>query len=113
MKTDLKEPCHQCPFRRTSIQGWLGPWNPEDLLHQVSYGEFPCHCTIKKDGADTTNMQVCVGAVTYLNNKMQRSRDPQMSAAQNLHPADHRLAFSNPQEFIAHHRGGKVRSWKD
>jgi hypothetical protein len=55
MKINLRKPCSQCPFRRNSLRGWLGPWDVEQLLHHLGRGEFPCHQTIKRDDQSIAN----------------------------------------------------------
>ena len=100
-------PCNDCPFRRNSAPGWLGPWSVEDLLMQIAYGPFPCHKTISGSEMDASKLPQCAGAAIFLNNKMQLSRDPALSAAQKaLRGCTSELratVFSTPVEFEAHH----------
>ena len=41
MRFDLTEPCAQCPFRRASCPGWIGPWTPTELLEAIRERPFP------------------------------------------------------------------------
>lgn len=76
MKTDLRKPCNDCPFRRTSPRGWLGPWTAPDLLFSLGWTPFPCHQTIRREGQsyDDNTLQGCAGAAIFLNNKCERAR---------------------------------------
>lgn len=89
MKTDLKEPCDSCPFRKVSLPSWLGPWTPWDLLMSIDADTpFPCHKTIAEDheerGQPLEKMQSCAGAALFLANKCKLSRDPATARHQNL-----------------------------
>lgn len=109
MKTNLKEPCKACPFRRVSIAGWLGPWQPHELLWSIKSVPFPCHKTIKEDtpfdSPEAEKMELCAGAAIYLNNTLTLSRDPETAAYQRkmkeLH--DGASVFATAHEFIEHH----------
>ena len=120
MKTDIHQPCNECPFRRVHPPGWLGPWEVEDLLQQLSLGTFPCHQTIRMEedvdeelidvGAAGWNddvLQGCAGAAILLNNKLEISRHPETRALQDLLenvPDDVKASvFQNSSEFRAHH----------
>lgn len=66
MKDNLKEPCKECPFRKTSLKGWLG-----NLTAQQTYGyvlneaDFACHMTRKKPD---DKMSRCKGSQIFLIN---------------------------------------------
>ena len=79
MQTNLKKPCKECPFRRESMPGWLGPWGAQDIINHLQFdGVFPCHKTIKHDKMtdDDPSLEHCAGATIHLNNKIQRHRHP-------------------------------------
>ena len=109
LKTDMKEPCNQCPFRRNSPPGWLGPWNARDLLFNLSYHPFPCHATIESEGQslEENSLQGCAGAAIYLNNKYELSRDVLTAGHQkklkNLSPEEKGKVFRFPSEFLDYH----------
>lgn len=48
MKTAAPNPCTDCPFRRTSLPGWLGEWSGPDELsaHVLAGNRYPCHLTM-------------------------------------------------------------------
>lgn len=107
MGISLKKPCKECPFRRTSFPGWLGPWDVEGLLFHLGRGPFPCHCTIKSSDTPYSQTEGCAGATIFLNNKCERSRFPRTAEHQDACkevPADVRdSVFSTAQEFRDHH----------
>lgn len=37
---NIKKPCRDCPFRKDSLEGWLGEARMRDILNQSS---FVCH----------------------------------------------------------------------
>lgn len=114
MNTDLLRPCGECPFRRVSARGWLGPWKPTELLFHLGRGEFACHRTIPRDeevAADDPRLQACAGAAIFLNNKIEESRHPAVAAHQAkmrriVSPALASTVFQWSHEFLEHHEGG-------
>ena len=109
MRTDIAEPCAQCPFRKASAPGWLGPWEPKDLLASLAVQEFPCHPTIKEDGQDTDDptLQGCTGAALFLNNSLEHSRC-WLTMAHQIQVRDvpddvKRSVFQTRKEFLEHH----------
>lgn len=109
MDTKLTEPCKQCPFRKKSLPGYLGPWNADELIASIGYQPFPCHCTIKADSPtyDVPGLQSCAGAAIYLNNKLQLARDPDTMKHQDLlrgiSAELKATVFSSQKEFMDYH----------
>jgi hypothetical protein len=107
LKVALKKPCDECPFRRKSLRGWLGPWNVEELLFALGRQVFPCHKTIRSDDTPVEEMTSCAGAAIFLNNKVEWSRHPINQRHQELVkdvPVEVRESvFANGDEFRAHH----------
>lgn len=112
----LSEPCKQCPFRRTSLPGWLGSDSPEGFVRNVMREvPLPCHSTIDyRDREWHTKWvnrrigKLCAGSIIFAANCAKKPRP------QSLIPVgkpDHELVFSTPQEFIAHHRSFGRGSW--
>ena len=110
----LTKPCAECPFRRRSAPGWLGPWKPNDLLQSLQYFPFPCHRTI---GKPTDDLRGCAGAAIYMNNDMAISRCRDTAKHQQvLKDSEHSPSvFARRHEFMAHHdRFGKdAKIWRD
>ena len=90
-KIQHKKPCSDCPFARTAIRGWLGPYSAEEwvlLIH--GEGKVECHTRIGPQ---------CAGAAIYRGNVCKVPRD---DALLTLLP-NRKLVFSGPQEFLEHH----------
>ena len=70
--------CPKCPFRSTSIKGWLGGWSsPEQLVNYVNFEQpFPCHLTM-----DTDNEKLCAGALLYMRKTCKVPRDKDLARA--------------------------------
>lgn len=79
-----KEPCKECPFRRSSPAGWLGEHETsQEIANIVLFdGFFPCHMEVTKetekgvpfDEAVQTSSS-CIGSLAFMNNQFKRSRD--------------------------------------
>lgn len=103
--TDLPEstarPCNECPWRRESWAGHLGPFTAEqwvDLAHSDT--AIACHKTIKEEGEWDGAMQ-CAGAAIYRANVVKRPRDPAVAVGEQ----DKEAVFARPYEFVEHHEG--------
>lgn len=110
MKPANDKPCHECPFRKVHLPGWLGPWTAQDMADHIHRdGFFPCHKTIPRDERETKrdNMRPCAGAAIHMNRAVKRSADPVMAEAQQAlkqAPADViDSVFQWKQDFIDHH----------
>lgn len=115
MRTNLTEPCKECPFRRKSMPGWLGPWEPSEMLKAIRVAPFPCHRTIKEemsfDDPRTKSMELCAGAALFLNNKPEKSRCVETAEYQAmLGKSD--AVFASDSELVSHHGNAPVKSWE-
>jgi hypothetical protein len=46
-KKQHKKPCSDCPFARTAMRGWLGPYTAEEWIHLIhGEGKVECHTKI-------------------------------------------------------------------
>ena len=103
VNTDLTSPCQDCPFRKSSAPGWLGPWEPDQILHEAIDREgFVCHRTV-----NTPQLQWCAGAALMLNRTLKISRDRDYAAYQKLlksNPIEiQESVFGSRDEFLVHH----------
>lgn len=89
--TQHTTPCSDCPWRRDSLQGWLGSLSPRAWL-SAAHGEDTADC-------HTTRGPQCAGLAIYRSNVCKRPRN---TAALVL-PKDRELVFSSPVEFLTHH----------
>ena len=94
-KRQHKKPCSDCPFARTAVRGWLGPYTAEEWLRIVhGEGKVECHTRIGPQ---------CAGSAIYRGNVCKDPRDRSLLTL----PRNVMLVFRNPQEFIVHHTGKK------
>lgn len=97
-----KQPCNDCPWRRKSAPGWLGPLTAEEW-RALAHSDEPiaCHVTIEVEDSWTAgNVRQCAGAAQYRRNIAKRPRDEQIAVAPEV---DRDTVFGVPSEFIAHH----------
>ena len=75
--------CAECPFRRTSMRGYLGPWeSPQELIQQAfSEGGFACHMTVG-DGSEPKKFKVCRGSLVSANRSAKTYRDANLQRLQ-------------------------------
>ena len=109
--------CKECPFRKKSAAGWLGPWStPDEILNQSqSESGLACHLRIERvDELDDESpisydeSHVCVGSMLYANATFKRYRSSDLSEAQNrVKEVDHEEALLSRVEFKNHHSSRK------
>ncbi len=88
-------PCDDCPWRRTSLAGWLGAHSPEEWLADVrSRGRLDCHTLKKKKGEQWQ----CAGAAIFRANILMVPMPGQLK----LPKSDQ--VFDKDAEFLAHHK---------
>lgn len=87
-----RKPCHDCPWRRVSLSGWLGSFTPGEWL-AMAHGEAVIECHT------TTSGHQCAGAATYRANVVKKPRYPGILQL----PPDPVNVFTTPFEFSEHH----------
>ena len=91
--------CNECPWRRDSAPGWLGPYTPEQW-RRLAHSDEPIACHKTLDDDDTwEGAYQCRGAATYRANVGKLPRDPNVART----PADREAIFASPTEFLEHH----------
>lgn len=132
MKSNLRQPCNDCPFRLNAVKGWLGAGDPDHFVNGAlsdyplpkddnwrETGEFitalPCHQTVDyedrnwRDSLDES--EVCVGALAFCANTGKDPRDRERSRlVTKIGRRDD--VFARPQEFINHHTSLGRGSWE-
>jgi hypothetical protein len=106
MKPPTGTPCAECPWRRKSLPGWLGPHTAEEWV-LGAHGDFDiaCHLTIPEgfddeaEDADTSELLTCSGAAIYRANMC---KSPRYVPREHKLPADTTTVFGYG-EFLAHH----------
>lgn len=86
------KPCSDCPFARTALPGWIAGSTAEEWIRMAhSETQFECHTLL---GAQ------CAGSAIYRANVCKKPRDGEILAL----PADRKIVFSTPIEFLNHHK---------
>ena len=114
MKLRRLNPCNECPFRKNSIDGWLGPWSPQGMLQQV-HGEagLGCHVDVaaklKKspkmtDGDLAEKTHVCVGSLKHADKSFKSYRNTELREFQDrVAAAGDNENILDRWEFLEHH----------
>jgi hypothetical protein len=102
-------PCAECPWRTTSLRGYLGTDEPVHFYWQsvTVEGMMPCHEQIDYEDPDWKQTQLpgvdlCAGNLIHFRNTMKAPRRPELAAAVRAVKAS-RAVFTWPWEFMAHH----------
>lgn len=106
----MKRPCNQCPFRRKSLQGYLGEssYNPEEFLMQLELPDVhPCHTQVDWESENLDEVMKkaprCVGSIQHMNNCGKISRYKPIADLQKQYGKNDEV-FKWKQEFIQHHK---------
>lgn len=112
----MKKPCVDCPFKKTSLAGYLGGrWEAIELHRFVmSEGDFACHNTIKGDQEIHDKLEHCVGSILYMNKNAKRcSHNTERKAIQESLKGESTSDILNLVEFCEHHKDAKITISKD
>jgi hypothetical protein len=95
-----KVACVECPWRRDSAPGWLGPSTPEEWV-EMAHGEtaVACHTTVKSNDQPWEEVKQCRGIAQFRQHIFKTPRNPRIETG----PADRERIFSWDDEFLAHH----------
>ena len=111
-----KKPCGECPFRKRSAPGWLGPWTLDNFTNSLNgfiHGEavFACHETVKEDQPQELRDDnlVCTGWLICRNKSFKSSREREMAALE-AGVREHKAVddIMDVWEFAEHHTGVKT-----
>ena len=93
--TDVQpdKPCHDCPWRRKALQGWLGLGTPSEWI-QTAHSDEKIACHALKGPQ-------CAGLAIYRANVCKTPRDKSVLRL----PADRENIFASSAEFLEHHKG--------
>lgn len=105
-------PCAGCPWRVTSLRGYLGTDDPVHFYWQSVTAEsaMPCHEQIDYGDPDWVRTQLpsadlCAGNLIHYRNTLKAPRRPSLMAAVRA-VRESRAVFTWPWEFIGHHMPG-------
>lgn len=92
--------CKECPWRRDSEPGWLGPYDAKTWILAVHSDQpIACHETIKSSDQPWSEVKQCRGSAIYRANVYKSPRNPQVVVG----PQDTKTVFDSDGDFIAHH----------
>lgn len=102
------KPCRECPWRKSSLPGWLGASTPlEFIALSESEARMPCHMTVDYERDDwqeqVKTAPQCVGRSVHFANRCRLPKNPEILKAN----PDPDTVFSDPREFYKHHGGEK------
>lgn len=100
------QPCNECPWRRTAVAGWLGPFDVDYWLRAI-HGEGPiaCHKTIRESDSWEGASQ-CRGAAIFRANVHKQPRNPAIATG----PRGEGNVFDDDVEFRTHHEDRRFRT---
>lgn len=96
----VAKPCVECPWRRDSVPGYLGPYSAE-IWTRMAHSELPiaCHMTIRKESWESPGVRQCAGAAIFRANVCKSPRNPEVAVM----PSDTDTVFAWNDEFVEHH----------
>lgn len=107
------KPCSACPWRRTSLKGWLGASTPLQFLAQAESGiKMPCHLAVDYERDDWEEQADaaahCAGHAAHLRNRCKLPTNPEQRALCEA-VGKREDVFNRPDEFVIHHGGDASR----
>lgn len=116
MKTACRVQCPQCPFRKTSMRGWLGAYDAGSVFSSI-WRNMPFFCHPKIDYEDPEweaqamkDGKLCLGGLVFAKRIMSPMRadaypetDPEVLTARVLHQDRTDVECMTAREFGAHH----------
>ena len=107
MQKVAKAPCNECPFKRTSIPGYLGggahQLANDYLILAHSDANVACHTSPGFSSGNEETMRPCAGLAMYRNNVCKIPRDAEAAKACKDVGKSAPEIFAHPPEFLAHH----------
>lgn len=96
------QPCNECPWRKQSVPGYLGPYTATEWLDAAhAEGAIACHKTIPPGGGWGDRTLQCAGLASFRHHVMKTPRNRTIAVG----PANPAVLQSN-DEFLRHHEGG-------
>lgn len=110
-----KNPCKECPFRKTSAPGWLGDLSgqPQVFIDALDHTIIPCHMRVYWDEEAKDTLIVsgednpCIGALSFCENSLKYPRAARGKGTRYYDLME--KAVKNPDvfqwsnEFVKHH----------
>lgn len=99
-----KTPCNECPWRKDSVQGYLGGYDPQWYADVVQDNQVPS-CHLRDHGPENPETAYCVGALHTAANGCIMPSDAREREARNQVGANPDC-FGHPSLFYAYHTFG-------
>jgi len=113
LKPPRGTPCGECPFRRTSMAGYLGPHRAKTfLMMALSDGHMPCHLEHGDGRGQVEDAHQCSGRAIFMANSCKVPADDTLVRL----TVDRKTVLGNSVEFLEHHgqhRHIPERPWTD
>lgn len=109
MKNNLTNSCKDCPFKKTSLNGWLGGLSAKETSELVlGEANFACHLTRHKKAEE---MSRCKGSQIFLLNncKMPKFNEDLIDAVAKTRAENHNRGEYLGFDFIKHHESFLVK----
>lgn len=116
----MKSPCKECPFRKDSMKGWLGPYKtPQDLINAgrgSESGMYKCHMEVNEkmeymDGFDAhLQASPCRGALIMMKKSCHRPRNPKTVALMEQVTEENKKQVLAEWEVLEHHNIENIKS---
>lgn len=101
-----KTPCRKCPWRKDSLQGYLGGYTPEWYADVVQENQVPS-CHLRDHGPSDPETAYCVGALHTASNGCIMPHDARERAARNT-VGRNDDCFGHPSLFYTYHSFGQT-----
>jgi hypothetical protein len=114
----MKQPCKECPFRKTSAPGYLGAntGKPHVFLNCMTLHPIPCHMQVEEDEWDDVHIvagksweNTCIGSLQFLKNTASLPYQRAYAALRD-EAGRNTDVFETRHEFIEHHTMKEVKS---
>lgn len=106
----MKQPCSECPFKKTLWKGYLGEssYDPETFLASIEASPIPCHSVVDWENDEQEVIEdkcwsnPCTGSLQYMKNQGKIPRDREYAKLLNTVDKNPNV-FNWRHEFIKHH----------
>jgi len=96
------KPCKECPFKKGSVAGWLGPYKTALQFIQDSFQQDGMACHMSVEAGD---VKTCIGSLHCANNSAKQFQGcllvEQLAVRDDTDAAEQCMTAP---EFIAHHQ---------
>ncbi len=115
MKKPKGSPCEECPFKKKSLQGYVGNTTVAEFVMQAEGGAspMPCHMEVDYEKKDWKKQQEkvhqCSGHAIFLSNMCKGHLGPGVERL----PRDTETVFQFPSQMLQYHSKGALQTTAD